>query len=217
MIGVEVWAALAGAGALCSLLQGAKIRDLTNVAARQRHELSTDSLTGLASRKGLTDGWGKHAHSNPAVIVIDLDGFKAVNDQHGHKVGDLVLAHVASRLNSLPGVLVAARLGGDEFALVVDLADHRTAFAFATDLATAIRQPITVYAQTVTVGASVGVALAPALLHDGLGRADRAMYRAKRAGDLVAVYDLGVDGPYESSVVGPRPRTRARDAVRATS
>ncbi|KAB1092401.1 GGDEF domain-containing protein, partial [Micromonospora aurantiaca] len=96
-----------------------------------------DPLTGLANRAGLAQSWSQLAPLRPWVVVIDLDGFKPVNDTHGHAAGDVVLTAVASRLRSVHGV--AARLGGDEFAAL--LLDTNPATA-ARQLAAAIAAPV---------------------------------------------------------------------------
>lgn len=161
------------------------------VAEQQLLHLSMhDSLTGLANRAALLahldavalTGW-------TGVLFLDLDGFKAVNDVHGHVVGDGVLAEVATRLrDALPAGHLLARHGGDEFVAVLSGLDPRTAESSAVDTASALvaslRAPFTAGDGRSDLGASVGVALAaPAertgaqLLHD----ADTAMYRAKAA------------------------------------
>ncbi|SCL38802.1 diguanylate cyclase (GGDEF) domain-containing protein [Micromonospora rhizosphaerae] len=102
------------------------------LAALQRATLR-DPLTGLANRAGLADAWTQLAPLRPWVVVVDLDGFKPVNDTHGHAAGDIVLTAVAQRLRRAHGV--ASRLGGDEFAAL--LLDPNPAAA-ARQLAAAI-------------------------------------------------------------------------------
>ncbi|MFF0658656.1 GGDEF domain-containing protein [Micromonospora tulbaghiae] len=106
------------------------------LAALQRATLR-DPLTGLANRAGLAAGWEQLAALRPWVVVVDLDGFKPVNDTHGHAAGDHVLTAVAHRLRTVHGV--AARLGGDEFAALLLNTDPAAA---ARQLAAAIAAPV---------------------------------------------------------------------------
>ncbi len=143
-----------------------------------------DALTGLANRALLQVNLAETL-GRVAVLLIDLDGFKAVNDNYGHGVGDEVLLTVAARLRRgvRHGDLVA-RLGGDEFVVVCPGTDVAVAERVAERLIQSLSTPIDIGDQRVTIGASVGIALrtghgdAEALLTS----ADRAMYEAKRAG-----------------------------------
>ena len=157
------------------------------------HLARHDSLTGLPNRRMLLDRLqhalhnSRRRHSTVAVLFIDLDRFKAVNDTHGHDVGDEVLRIAGARIDEAlrPGDTVA-RLGGDEFVVLCeDVHDGSEALDIAQRLRAALRRPITVGGVTVQLNASVGIALpgsesedAGALLRD----ADMAMYRAKDAG-----------------------------------
>ena len=160
--------------------------DLTRLALE-------DPLTGVANRALLDERLrvalaraGRHG-SLTGVLFLDLDGFKAINDRHGHHVGDELLKAVARRLR---GVLrpadVVARLGGDEFvAICEELAGLEEAHAIASRVEVAISEPIPTDAGPLTVHASVGLALAEgaraADADDLIRRADEAMYRAKNA------------------------------------
>ena len=122
----------------------------------------------------------------PAVLFIDLDGFKAVNDEHGHAAGDALLQMMAKRVrNSIRGDDVLARYAGDEFVLRVDLARVDDATFVATKLLRVISEPYAIDGKQVAIGASIGAAFYPT---DGrsadelLRAADGAMYGAKRAG-----------------------------------
>lgn len=122
----------------------------------------------------------------PAVLFIDLDGFKAVNDEHGHAAGDALLQMMAKRVrNCIRGDDVLARYAGDEFVLRVDLARVDDATFVASKLLRVISEPYAMEDKQITVGASIGAAFYPA---DGksadelLRAADGAMYGAKRAG-----------------------------------
>jgi diguanylate cyclase (GGDEF)-like protein/PAS domain S-box-containing protein len=161
--------------------------------AKILHLAHHDPLTGLANRRDLCDrleqmlargavGEG----SSLALMYLDLDGFKEVNDRQGHHTGDLVLKAVADRLRkTLRGRQLVARLGGDEFVVVVESATTADGAAMAQRL---IRQVSSPYSfspgTTVSVGASIGIAFATN--HDSLEslmkRADTALYDAKLAG-----------------------------------
>ncbi|MBO9515502.1 MAG: GGDEF domain-containing protein [Variovorax sp.] len=149
--------------------------------------LRTDSLTGVASRAGLevqADRWLREGRPF-AVLLLDLDGFKAVNDRHGHAAGDAVLAALAGRLReSVRDSDLVARLGGDEFALLVAGAPHRDALAaLAQRLLSQAALPVDWEGQGLRVGMSIGIACRP---QDGdsldalLRAADRAMYHSKQ-------------------------------------
>ncbi len=172
------------------------LRDLTErrrSEARMRHLAHHDMLTGLPNRLLLDERLsqaleeaGRHGGS-VAVLCLDLDRFKPVNDLMGHSAGDQVLVEVAARLSGLlrTGDMLA-RLGGDEFAVVLALPDDR---GFGPRLAQRIvdglAQPFDVGSRQVTIGGSVGLAMAPQDGTDGatlLRLADIAMYRAKEEG-----------------------------------
>ena len=153
-----------------------------------------DPLTGLANRTLLDDRLrtalaraGRHG-SLTGVLFLDLDGFKAINDSHGHRVGDEILRTVAERLRSvLRPADVVSRLGGDEFVAVCEeLADLQEAHAIASRVEVAIATPLETSKGELTVHASVGLALAEgaqdADADELVRRADEAMYRAKHAG-----------------------------------
>jgi diguanylate cyclase (GGDEF)-like protein len=152
-----------------------------------------DELTGLANRSLFNDrleralAWARRHERIAAVMVLDLNGFKAVNDRLGHVAGDRLLTIMGMRLSGrLRETDTVARLGGDEFALVIEnLAKPEHAGLVARKLLDAVVSPITIDSHSVTVTASLGVALYP---QDGsvggtlLREADRAMYRAKAEG-----------------------------------
>ncbi|QNM97966.1 diguanylate cyclase domain-containing protein [Chitinimonas koreensis] len=160
--------------------------------ARLRHQAEHDALTGLPNRRAfmalLEDGLAQ-ARRPQAVLFLDLDGFKAVNDQHGHESGDELLRQFAARIRScVRDSDVVARLGGDEFVLLLrGLNDGATdAERVARQIIGRMADPFELTGTTVGVTTSVGVALhrpgdqaTPDAL---LQRADAAMYIAKRAG-----------------------------------
>ncbi|WIM95536.1 bifunctional diguanylate cyclase/phosphodiesterase [Actinoplanes oblitus] len=149
----------------------------------------TDPLTGLANRRGLQ--LALKADGGPrALIGIDMDGFKTVNDLRGHDVGDAVLAEVGARLrrNLLAGD-VAARLGGDEFAVLMHGDDDEAVLA-AHRLLAVLGEPYEVDGGQIFLSASVGVASTGELLHD----ADLALRYAKQRGkNRVEQYQAGYD------------------------
>ena len=116
-------------------------------------------------------------------MFIDLDGFKPINDTYGHKAGDQVLVEVARRLSAVTRTAdTVARLGGDEFAIVAENREGDTAEGLVERLVAAIDQPIDIGDQSVTVGASLGLATSegPDSAESLLARADAAMYAIKR-------------------------------------
>jgi diguanylate cyclase (GGDEF)-like protein len=175
------------------------------LAAEVARRASVDPLTGLANRTafsrrlqealGTLEGSGPAA---PALLLLDLDDFKTINDSLGHSSGDEVLRVVAERLRGClgPGDL-AARLGGDEFAVLVpEVADEGEAVALGERMAAILRSPVTVSGREVLARASVGVRLARGGDEDPerlLRDADMAMYAAKTAGRAgVRVFDTAM-------------------------
>src|SRR3954471_3860902 len=173
--------------------------------ARLTHQALHDDLTGLPNRALFLDRLGqalprlgRHATSL-AVLFLDLDKFKAVNDVLGHAAGDELLSAVAARLE---GILragdTAARLSGDEFAVLCeDVAGERHAIGVAERVAEALRDPFRLGGgDEVNVGTSVGITLATEPTEDAdmlLREADAAMYRAKeRGGGVYEVFDDGM-------------------------
>lgn len=156
-----------------------------------RHQALHDPLTNLPNRVLLHDRLQQAINSARrqgrliALLLLDLDQFKSVNDVFGHECGDQVLQQVARRLESaLRSSDTVARLGGDEFAIVLpDAADRPSAVATATKIVSTLGEKIELGDRAVTVGGSVGVAYYPDHGTDSdslLAAADLAMYRAKR-------------------------------------
>ena len=157
-----------------------------------QHQAYHDSLTGLANRAQLARRLAERLSAPdgppPAVLILDLDDFKLVNDGLGHAAGDKLLVSVAERLAAAVGQDdIVARLGGDEFAVMLG---SGTAGADAADwLAAALIRPFVIEGNTVNVNASIGIADPPdqpASPDDLLRRADVAMYKAKAAGKATA-------------------------------
>jgi diguanylate cyclase (GGDEF)-like protein len=191
-----VYACAAGAIALAFMMAAAFRRR----HRRNEYQVRHDALTGLGNRLLLAEateralGPGRPA----AMLLLDLDGFKEVNDTLGHDAGDQLLVVVADRLRGAGGpgdVLI--RLGGDEFVVLLPgVADATDAVAAAERIRIELRRPIVIADLPVEIDASVGVALAPQHGDDLttlLKRADVAMYDAKRAGSGVVVYDIAAD------------------------
>jgi diguanylate cyclase (GGDEF)-like protein len=185
------------------------LRELRQMAAREQHqsalnyeEARTDYLTGLPNRRAFLEraqsaffsqpGPGEGSGGHVGVLLVDLDGFKEVNDALGHGAGDELLCVVARRFeHRLGGRGVLARLGGDEYAFACPVEAEEDLVAMAQELCDALSGPCVLDGVSVRVGASIGVAVSrPDDLRAGklLRCADVAMYKAKRAQCGVAVY-----------------------------
>jgi len=181
-------------------------RDISERKRAERalaHQAHHDALTDLPNRSLFQERLDTtlatlRTDGTPlALLLLDLDRFKEVNDTLGHDVGDVVLQQVADRLRGgLRAGDTIARLGGDEFAVLLPGADDATALAVATRLRAALVQPIEVNGLRLEVGTSIGMALGPAHGRDAatlLRRADMAMYAAKRAGQGVRRFSPELD------------------------
>jgi diguanylate cyclase (GGDEF)-like protein len=152
-------------------------------------EAYRDPLTGLANRALFLERLERSLHdrrTDPVVLFIDLDRFKAVNDSLGHQAGDELLTEVAVRIrDTLRDSDLAARLGGDEFAVLLEGESAGEACGVAERIAARVAEPFRITDRIVFIGASVGVADCGATGGDAaelLGNADVAMYRAKKSG-----------------------------------
>jgi len=168
---------------------GQALINASRMLQEARHRGHHDALTGLANRALLGEivdhqlAICVRTKAPLAVLYIDLDGFKAVNDKHGHATGDALLCAVATRLkDGIRASDLAARLGGDEFAIVLVNTGMQAAAAVAAKLAESVSLPYQFGTLTIEISASVGVAAYPdsgtsseALLHS----ADETMYKAK--------------------------------------
>ena len=167
------------------------VRDLKTMGNKLRHRADHDPLTGLANR-ALLEQKVAEALTNPeqetkiAVLFLDLDDFKVVNDLLGHQAGDELLTSVSRRIGAaIRPVDIAARLGGDEFAVLVHCIDANDGERVARRLVEALEDSFGIEGRDVNVHASVGIAYGDAgrIEADELLRnADLAMYEAKRAG-----------------------------------
>jgi diguanylate cyclase (GGDEF)-like protein len=167
--------------------------------ARLEYQALNDELTGLPNRRLMADRLNQTLAvatrnlTGAALLYIDLDGFKLVNDSLGHSVGDLLLAEVGKRLQSrVRESDTLARLGGDEFAIIMGgISSKQHPGRLGAELLEALAEPFCIEGQEIRIGASIGVSLFPdhgvssVLL---LQNADSAMYAAKRAGKNQVAY-----------------------------
>ncbi|HYM49188.1 MAG TPA: EAL domain-containing protein [Candidatus Limnocylindrales bacterium] len=178
------------------------LRDISDRKAETealQYQAMHDGLTGLANRTFLRERLedvvraAERERRPGGVLLLDLDGFKGINDSFGHAVGDLVLKDVARRIRSvLRKVDTVARLGGDEFAVVpFGATDVSRGIVIADKIIQALRVPMMLAGQAVEVTASIGIAIHPQHGEDAdalLRHADVAMYAAKRARSGYCVY-----------------------------
>jgi diguanylate cyclase (GGDEF)-like protein/PAS domain S-box-containing protein len=228
------WHDVEGAGR--NLLEDEAVRgvllNLRDVSERTRLERAltkqafTDQLTGLPNRTLMHDRTeqalhlaGRHGHL-VALLLIDLDRFKEVNDTLGHHYGDVLLQEVAARLRAgLRDTDTVARLGGDEFAVLLpQVATVQDAITVAASLHRAIEQPFVIEGLTMDVDASIGVAAYPEHALSStelLQRADVAMYSAKSAHQDYVVYEkrLDLNSPRRLGLLGHVRRAIAGDEM----
>lgn len=177
-----------------------RMRDRTNelirrmAAEKEAHQSARhDTLTGLPNRKlfaerageALSNSWNRG--TDCAVLFIDLDGFKPINDTWGHASGDAALLEVAERLKSCtPKTGMVARLGGDEFAVLCEAPLGRTAArSLAQGILHELEKPIAINGRDIAISATIGIAIGPAngrRAEDLIHAADLAMYEGKRSG-----------------------------------
>lgn len=209
-VGSNAWTQHAfQAGTMCEALMWLRVLGMRNDEARQRaaraereHEMlqalaHTDPLTGLPNRRGLEQALAAAlpqvgAQQMMAVYMVDLDGFKAVNDRLGHDVGDALLVAVAGRIRAqLRHADMVARLGGDEFVVLAHgMSGEADAWQLGRKLVTAFREPFNLAGSQCSVGLTVGFAMAPLDGSDATGllkRADAAMYAGKQSGKGVVL------------------------------
>lgn len=161
------------------------------VALRQAQEIGTertlartDELTGLPNRRKFMAELIEFSNTQGALLLLDLNGFKPINDQYGHEVGDQLLRAVSQRFRrSLPNHSTLARLGGDEFGALIS-GDFESTMEAALALHASASYPFSIAGETIMIGVSVGFVTNDGT-RDMMHRADQAMYKAKRE-------DLGV-------------------------
>ncbi len=194
-----------------------------------RYQATHDPLTGLANRSALSDRLTEMRDGGrlvgDALLMLDLDGFKRINDMYGHPAGDELLIQTAQRLvTAAPERATLARLGGDEFVILIEDADRAVAERTAELVVRAVRQPYQVDRQRLQISASVGgvVVTNPQDLSSAqlIREADAALYEAKEAGrDRAVVRERGGRGDAEARqgrVIGvPGRGSGSRPARRA--
>ncbi len=183
---------------LTALIMSGAIRELLELRKQREYQLFHDLLTGLPNRALLIERLQQQLLRQPrtgesvAVLVMDLTDFKAVNDSLGHAVGDDLLKQIGPRLTaSLRSADTIARLGGDEFAILLPGTDETGAARVAQKMLAALEQAFPLEGEALDIGASVGVAVAPAhgtQAEQLLSRADVAMYAAKGSLAGLAVF-----------------------------
>ena len=158
-----------------------------------------DALTNLPNRRLLLDRWQQAAHqqrrtgSSSALILIDLDNFKEVNDQNGHAVGDELLVQAVTRMSKcIRASDTLARLGGDEFVVILNgVSDYLIVKAIVDEIRDCLTSAFELSGNNVMISGSLGVSICPSdgdELEDLLSKADKAMYQAKRKGGNAYVF-----------------------------
>ncbi|HVM18416.1 MAG TPA: bifunctional diguanylate cyclase/phosphodiesterase [Egibacteraceae bacterium] len=184
-----------------ALANGHLVERLTHEVAEREHEALHDALTGLPNRtlfqRELAEVIGRSG-AKAAVLLLDLNHFKDVNDTLGHKAGDLLLRDIGGRLHrALEGNGTVARLGGDEFAVLLPgVGGELAAKTVAHEVLGVVEQHATVEGVRVDIAASMGITLCPLHGRDAttlLRRADVAMYAAKESHAKFLIYDAGKD------------------------
>ena len=180
--------------------------ELNALTRANHHHAITDDLTGLGNRRLLSreldavfathrDSWSDD--DALALLMIDLDHFKEINDSFGHPTGDGLLRLIGPRLSNVTRSSdIVVRLGGDEFAVLLTGADVEFAMSIAERITSEIEPPFDVEGSSLHVGASIGIALAPHHATDAIELmrcADVAMYRAKAAHSAYDIYESDLD------------------------
>lgn len=164
---------------------------------RTRYLAEYDVLTGLANRSSFQPALTGMIGGEGALLLVDLDGFKSINDTYGHAAGDYCLQQAALRLKGIGEVAeMVARIGGDEFAILVGPgSDHAALAALAQQVIERIGRPIDYAGDLLEIGASIGIApFDGALESELLMKADSALYAAKAAGrNTFRLFNVGMD------------------------
>ncbi|MCO5730469.1 diguanylate cyclase [Rhizobium sp. SSA_523] len=159
-----------------------------------RQQAINDPLTGLLNRRGLQEAAvAMLSHQRPLVLLyLDLDGFKAINDDLGHAAGDELLCQLSARLREAVPDAAVCRLGGDEFLVLASISTRTMAAHMAATLIAVVSAPYVINDRLSSVGISIGISRVGSEETDlvpATGRADRALYRAKTAGKGCYVFD----------------------------
>lgn len=188
---------------LVSYMSRSTLDKMERIAASFEQQALHDNLTGLPNRTALFVTLDKRlayrelSQDPVAVMLMDLNGFKEINDTLGHQAGDLALQTIAPRFqNQLRSADTLCRLGGDEFAVILPQTDKTQALSAARKLLDACSYPIVIGGQPMQIGVSIGIAACPedAQASERLMQfADVAMYEAKRQRTGVEVYHEGID------------------------
>ena len=216
------------AGALAGAREG--LRQARDELTASNDELAvlatTDSLTNLPNRLRLLERitealpMAEQVGSGMALLLLDLDRFKEVNDTFGHQIGDQLLQQVGLRLRqAVSAAATVARLGGDEFAVFLSSTDQASAQQVASALIAALEEPFLVEGYPLQVEASIGIALYPAHGSDSLTlfrHADVAMYVAKKRHEGCALYDTRHDqyNPHRLALLGDLRKAIATHELR---
>ncbi|AEV84457.1 signal peptide protein [Actinoplanes sp. SE50] len=210
------WMVAAAGTVALFLLVSARMSGFVNRVQKQAGQLEKlalhDELTGLANRRRFQAQLSAALGNGPCCIaLLDLTGFKKINDQFGHRVGDLLLAEVAGRLTAAADHPASvARMGGDEFTLLLPAASRESATEVAEHVRRLLAQPIRVAGHELLISANIGLTETDSLGDpvEALRRADVAMYAAKELGEPYRWYDLGLDRRAgEDARVGAELRT----------
>lgn len=169
---------------LLAVLRISTVLQMSNQLNDESQLALVDELTGLANRRRIIAELSAFDEGEGAFLLLDLDGFKPINDQYGHGMGDQLLVEIAERFTrALPESAVVARLGGDEFGVIVK-GDYEETLEGAYALRASLSYPFTISGQKISVGVSIGY-----VHNDGRGdllkRADMAMYQAKNSAEGV--------------------------------
>jgi diguanylate cyclase (GGDEF)-like protein len=181
-----------------------RTNELVNLNSELEHQALHDALTRLPNRTLLNDRLlqairiGTREKKSFALVVVDLDLFKEINDTLGHNAGDLVLQEVASRMRlALRDSDTVARMGGDEFAiLLLNVADQATVQSLTQRIHQAVREPLTLEGKVLEVGASMGIAIFSdhgSTAEDLTRHADAAMYAAKQDKSGIVLYSAELE------------------------
>jgi diguanylate cyclase (GGDEF)-like protein len=169
---------------LLAVLRISTVLQMSNQLNDESQLALVDELTGLANRRRIIAELSAFDEGEGAFLLLDLDGFKPINDQYGHGMGDQLLVEIAERFTrALPESAVVARLGGDEFGVIVK-GNYEETLEGAYALRASLSYPFTISGQKISVGVSIGY-----VHNDGRGdllkRADMAMYQAKNSAEGV--------------------------------